>query len=178
MQLPLSPTTSVVKPQKIIKSDIVNLFVAWELDKQSGVLLCGQHVSQMSIPNVLAAWVRVMVLSLFNSSGLRTSVTVRRPLLLQLPLCKLLSSRTGSSRTHNCGPHLYSICASMRMSSTLFHTSPRPGSAQFSFRVLVCANRPHLVWCAPSTSVFVFTFHVWSNIDVVALVNQPLHDSV
>jgi len=47
-------------------------FVSWELDKQSGVLLCGQHISQMSVPDVLAAWVRAMALSSFDSSGLRT----------------------------------------------------------------------------------------------------------
>jgi len=28
-----SPTTSVGKPQKIIKSDIINLFLAWYLDR-------------------------------------------------------------------------------------------------------------------------------------------------
>jgi len=41
-----SQVASAGKPKKIIKSDIVNLFVAWQLDKQSSVRLCGQHVSQ------------------------------------------------------------------------------------------------------------------------------------
>ena len=73
-----SQAASAGKPKKIIKSDIVNLFVAWKLDKQSGVLLCGQHVSQMSVPDVLAAWVRAMALSSFDFSGLRTFAAVRR----------------------------------------------------------------------------------------------------
>jgi len=47
-----SQAASAGKPQKIMKSDIVNLFVVWEVDKHSGVLLYGQHVSQMSVPNV------------------------------------------------------------------------------------------------------------------------------
>jgi len=73
-----SQAASAGKPPKIIKSDVVNLFVTWELDKQSGVLLCGQHVSHMSVPDVLAAWVRAMALSSFDSSGLRTFAAVRR----------------------------------------------------------------------------------------------------
>jgi len=32
----------------------------------------------MSVPDVLAAWVRAMALSSFDSSGLRTSAAVRR----------------------------------------------------------------------------------------------------
>jgi len=60
-----SQTASAGKPKKIIQSDIINLFVVWELYKQSGVLLCGQHVSQMSVPDVLAAWVRTLAFSPF-----------------------------------------------------------------------------------------------------------------
>jgi len=126
-----SQAASVGKPKKIIESNIVNLFVAWELDKQSGVLLCGQHVSQMSVPDVLEAWVRAMALSSFDSSGLRTS-TARAEHLLQLPLHKLPSSRVGSCRPHSRGPHLHSVCVSMSMLSTLLHTSPRPRSAHLS----------------------------------------------
>ena len=143
-----SQAASAGKPQKIIKSDVVNLFVTWELDKQSGVLLCGQHVSHMSVPDVLAAWVRAMALSSFDSSGLRTFDAVRRAsdavVAAQAPIVErreVPAAQPWTTPAQHLCVHEHAVYAASHF------TMPMKRPVQLS--EYACANRPHSVWCDP-----------------------------